>query len=394
MRLKKCSGCARAIVESATVCEYCGHSTAEPIGPVPGVDLDALFDFTPDDSTPQASPPAQPVDEPAAAVDSRDDTDTVPVFDLTDEDYSDPVNESLSPDIEHRSDASAEEAARWLDSLTDDSEPADASEVSGEPAYAAEVSSEAAYASEESEELEADEPPPGTTPEPAVIAAPQGVPTPVMRSGVGRTGVMVGLGVAILSGIVIMALMSTRGVAAPATGAAAPNPAKPARPAPSQPAQTSPATAVASAPQWSRNNAEWVGRQRNSAAFELAAINKVAVWMRHVQPMLVVRCSAQKPEVFVFTASAAKMEPQDENHTVRVQFDSDAMSTERWPDSSEHDALFAPDGQAFLQRLLTAQRLQFGFSPHNADPVVATFQVAGLAEHVASAARQCGWKNR
>jgi Type VI secretion system VasI, EvfG, VC_A0118 len=392
-------------VESATVCEYCGHQTAEPISPVPGVDLDALFDFTPDDSSPQASTPAQPVDEPAAAVDSRDDTDTVPVFDLTDEDYSDPVNESLPPDIEHRSDASAEEATRWFDSLTDDSEPAyasevpsepaDASEVSSEPADASEVSSEAAYASEVSDELEADEPPPGTIPEPAVIAAAQGVPTPVMRSGVGRTGVMVGLGVAIFSGIVVMALMSTRGVAAPAAGAApAPHPAKPARPAPSQPAQTSPATAVASAPQWSRNNAEWVGRQRNSAAFELASINKVAVWMRHVQPMLVVRCSAQKPEVFVFTASAAKMEPQDENHTVRVQFDSDAMSTERWPDSSEHDALFAPDGQAFLQRLLTARRLQFGFSPHNADPVVATFQVAGLAEHLASAARQCGWKNR
>ena len=154
------------------------------------------------------------------------------------------------------------------------------------------------------------------------------------------------------------------------------------------------ALAPATKPQWSSNAAAWVGRERNSAAFELASVNKIKVWMRMAQPVLVVRCRAQKPDVFVFTASAAKMEPQDENHTVRIQFDSEPVATERWADSAEHDALFAPDGAAFAQRLVAARQLQFGFVPHNADPVVATFEVAGLTEHLASAARQCGWKNR
>jgi hypothetical protein len=188
-------------------------------------------------------------------------------------------------------------------------------------------------------------------------------------------------------------MMGARGAAAPpASTATAPNPAKPARTASAKTPEAAPARAAT--PQWTSNAAAWVGRERNSAAFELASINKVNVWMRQAQPVLVVRCRAQKAEAFVFTSSAARMEPEDENHTVRIQFDGGAAATERWADSAEHDALFAPDGAAFVQRLVSARQLKFGFSPHNADPAVATFEVDGLAGHLASAARQCGWKNR
>jgi hypothetical protein len=113
--------------------------------------------------------------------------------------------------------------------------------------------------------------------------------------------------------------------------------------------------------------------------------------MRTVQPMLVVRCRAGRLEAFVFTDTAAKMEPQDQDHTVRLRFDGGAETSARWPDSAEHDSLFARDGAAFVQQLLTAETLQFGFTPHNADPAVAVFHVSGLQEHLASA-RACGSK--
>ena len=32
------------------------------------------------------------------------------------------------------------------------------------------------------------------------------------------------------------------------------------------------------------------------------------------------------------------MEPQDENHSVAIRFDDQPESSERWADSSEHDA--------------------------------------------------------
>jgi hypothetical protein len=36
--------------------------------------------------------------------------------------------------------------------------------------------------------------------------------------------------------------------------------------------------------------------------------------------------------------------------------------------------------------------LRFGFTPHNAAPVMANFQVSGLGNLIEPVARQCGWK--
>lgn len=165
-------------------------------------------------------------------------------------------------------------------------------------------------------------------------------------------------------------------------------------------ARSAPAVAVpratASAPAaprpvWSsRNQARWISNHRKSAAFELEANQAAAVWMKRVRPTLVVRCMDNRTDVFVYTESAARIEPQDENHTVRVALDDEAGADQRWPDSVEHDALFAPDGQVLARRLVTARQMRFSFSPHNAAPVTATFEVAGLGELLTPIAKRCG----
>ena len=86
------------------------------------------------------------------------------------------------------------------------------------------------------------------------------------------------------------------------------------------------------------------------------------------------------------------MEAQDENHSVRISFDDEPEVTERWPDSSDHDALFAPDAVAFARRLTAARTLRFGYTPHNSQKAVAEFHLSGLAELIQPAAKQCGWK--
>jgi hypothetical protein len=150
------------------------------------------------------------------------------------------------------------------------------------------------------------------------------------------------------------------------------------------------AAAAVPAPRWNRAaDGRWLPAGRKNLALEVAATNKVHIWTRDVRPVLVVRCLAGTMDVFVFTDSAARMEPQDQDHTVRLAFDDGRERTERWPDSETHDALFARDGASFAQELSSARSLRFGFTPHNAEPVVATFDVSGLSEHLAPAARQC-----
>ena len=359
MQLKKCGGCARAIVESAAVCQYCGHATdgfasAEPASRPQALEEDpfAFLDEGPLQSTPTESSldDETPAEEAVAplkrpAPDTNRDTEQRPQIVALDDELSS------------------------FDELWDTNGPAPAP-------------------------LDADEQPQAAVASAAPVAAPAAAATPPKRG----QAQMVAMGLA--AGVVlIIAALGVRGTASP-TAATTPVPApakKPAKtpavvtPQPGAVAATAP-VAVASGQTWSRvTDGRWVGRERRSVALELNANQKVAIWMRQVRPVLVVRCLANSADVFVFTQTAAKMEPQDENHTVQVGLDNAQPSTERWADSEEHDALFAPNGNAFAQQLLQSTTLRFGFTPHNASPVVAEFNVSGLAELLAPSARQCGF---
>ena len=226
-----------------------------------------------------------------------------------------------------------------------------------------------------------------TTPQVPTAAAEPGTPpvtgadaTPVQEGFGLRELLLVGL--ALVGGLFITyALLMGRGVpthaAAPAKGAA-----------------DGPALhEVKSAPkpqQWSDARREvWLGARRKGVAFDLTSNENVSAWMKSVRPVLVVRCMAGSMEAFVVTETAAQIEPRTDAHTVVFQFDDQAPATERWPDSSEHDALFAPNGAAFAARVAAAQVMSFRFTPHNAAPVTAEFQVAGLAPLLAPAAKHC-----
>jgi hypothetical protein len=216
----------------------------------------------------------------------------------------------------------------------------------------------------------------------AVAAAPSTERAP--RSGRSRRELMFFVIALAVGGVITFAFVGSRGT--PSTTVAAANrvtakeaPVAPAAPIPTQ--------------KWSTaRRAYWTANQRHSDAFELPAENTVAIWLNYVRPLLVIRCIGKRTEAFVYTGSALKIEPNTEDHGVTFRFDGAAGQSEHWPDSAEHDALFAPDGAAFAQRVMTAKTLRFGYTPHNAEPVEAQFHVDGLAELIAPAAKDCGWQ--
>jgi hypothetical protein len=224
----------------------------------------------------------------------------------------------------------------------------------------------------------------------AVAAMPLG-PTPSAPAAKRPSPLIVVGGVAAAL-VIVVALIMRGGAATPATttasagpGGGSPAPAS-VRPAPATPAALFTRT-------WSAaNSAYWVGNRRRSAAFELPAENIVQVWTRSVRPTLVVRCMAQSTQVFVVTESPMKIEPQTDDHTISYSIDGEPFVSERWPDSDDHDALFAPHGEAFAKRLMEARSFRFGFTPHNMPSVVTDFNVAGLAALLAPASKDCGWK--
>lgn len=214
--------------------------------------------------------------------------------------------------------------------------------------------------------------------QPSTPAEPASAAPEAKRDSLGSVHLLI-IGAALIgSGALMITVLSAR------TGTAVVEPSVSARPVstPARPAVDSGAADMGGG--WIENTDQWTPRTRRRVAFELPATSETPVWMKNVRPLLVVRCVQGQIESFVFTDSPAVMEPQDEDHSVRLWFDEGAPQTDRWPDSSAHDALFAPDGALFTARLMQAQTFRFGYNPHNAAPVVAKFQVAGLREKVES----------
>jgi hypothetical protein len=199
----------------------------------------------------------------------------------------------------------------------------------------------------------------------------------------------------IAGGLLTLVLIKTE--RAPGAAAVAASPVD--EPATSAPPAVQPVAALrvdspgADRPRWSADaRGAWLAPGHRGAAFEVASENTVGAWMRNVRPSLVVRCTGGRTEVFVFTQTPARIEPGTEDHTVTLGIDDGDETTELWPDSVEHDALFAPDGAALARRLLGARSMRFGFTPHNAAPAVARFHVEGLEGLLRPAARECGWR--
>lgn len=210
--------------------------------------------------------------------------------------------------------------------------------------------------------------------------------TPVVASPHTATPLMVTVVVAVLvcAGGLTFTMLNTRATAATMAPATAPMAARMAVP-------SAASVAAFSAPTWSHAHAyRWVSNRPRSVAFELESIERVPVWTTTVRPMLVVRCLSRKTELFVYTETAARIESDDENHTVGLAFDDGPQSVERWPDSEEHDALFAPDSAALATRIASAHHLKFTFTPHNAQPATVNFDLNGADEVVANVRKTCG----
>ena len=189
--------------------------------------------------------------------------------------------------------------------------------------------------------------------------------------------------------VLTFVFLASRGGPSPALAAATAAVTTP-RPASAPPkAAVLPATANET---WSSENRSfWLGYRRG-AAFQLLAENTVHTFFGPTQPLLVVRCVSRTMDAFVYMKSPSRIEPGSEGKTVTVGIDDEPARTEQWTDSDDRVALFAPDGDAFAKRLLHAQTLRFGYTPANANDVVAQFHVAGLAKLLEPAARDCGWK--
>jgi hypothetical protein len=173
------------------------------------------------------------------------------------------------------------------------------------------------------------------------------------------------------------------------SGAPSTAPATPGNVAAPQSAGIAP-PASSSAPKWSRTRqSQWATDGSRTIGFEVEAQRYVPVYLDRVRPVLAVRCISRHTEVFVVLGTAPSIENGGDTHTVRVGLDDEADVEQQWLDSTNMQALFAPDATAFAARMATARRLRFAFKPFNSPPVAVEFDVHGFEGPLAAMAKAC-----
>jgi hypothetical protein len=212
------------------------------------------------------------------------------------------------------------------------------------------------------------------------------------QPGVTRLTVMIVGAAGALAGIVlVLALSSLRGDPPLQTASAASPAAAPARTNPPAPAPT--VVESGPVPTWTgQRNAAWAHDGSKTITFELQAVRDVQAWASRVRPVLVVRCLSRATNTFVVLGTSAKFEDDDFRRTIRVQWDDGPEAVQQWEVSNSAHELFAPDGVAFVRQLAKANRLRFGFTPFNAQPVTAEFAVQGFDQLASRIANTCGWR--
>jgi hypothetical protein len=217
-------------------------------------------------------------------------------------------------------------------------------------------------------------------------------PSSALPTSSGKGTALLALALAgILVGAGAIALVMARTPRANAAVATATVPPPATAPVP-RGAPGSPRELPARSPKWS-GGVEHVGRRTRVVFFELAAENEITMWTRRVRPVLSVRCVGESTEAYVLTEAAAAIEGNGETNTVSLAFDDAAPQKQTWFPSDDYQALFSPDAIALSRQIAGARTLRFGFTPYNAAPAVAQFDLRGFDAHIGEIAKSCRWKS-
>ena len=161
------------------------------------------------------------------------------------------------------------------------------------------------------------------------------------------------------------------------------------------PAASAPAVPPKPATKWVRSESQSKLDDSKTVVYALEAENEIEGWLAHERPRLITRCQEGSMEAYIVTGMAAKPELGEfEKYTVQIRLDEKTAQSQLWHESTDSKALFAPQATAFLTSLVSAKRLRFSFTPFNASPQIAEFDVAGFEPGFREIVDTCAHRKR
>lgn len=124
----------------------------------------------------------------------------------------------------------------------------------------------------------------------------------------------------------------------------------------------------------------------------LRAENYVPIWLDRSLPLLTVRCKEGSIDVYMSLGSSFSVDNcggELNQHRVRIRYDKREAFTSCWSESTDDNALFPPSARTYVVDIVASNTMRIEFTPFNASPVVAEFDVRGLSEHITKFEEAC-----
>jgi hypothetical protein len=155
-------------------------------------------------------------------------------------------------------------------------------------------------------------------------------------------------------------------------------------PAPPPPPPASPASL------WSIDSSTSAMDDSPTVVLSRDAENSVSAWLETKTPTMIIRCREGRVQLYMHLGSAFDTEIGHlDEARIRYRIDSLPAQTSWWTESTDNDAVFAPSPVSLARRLARGSTLTMQFTPFNADPVTARFDIRGLDELLPRVLRAC-----
>lgn len=128
-----------------------------------------------------------------------------------------------------------------------------------------------------------------------------------------------------------------------------------------------------------------------TVVLSLPSQGNIQGWLESEHPDLIIRCQENKAEIYVVTGTSASVEYGSDAHTVRLRFDEEKPITQHWSASTDGKALFAPNAINLAKQLNNHSKFTFQFTPFQANPAIAVFELDGIDKHIGEVKKACGW---
>ena len=128
-----------------------------------------------------------------------------------------------------------------------------------------------------------------------------------------------------------------------------------------------------------------------SISLHLSAVESLQTRYGQAHPSIVIRCRDSRTDVFVVAGTMLQSDYYSAAIPVRTRFDGAAAKRERWNESDNREAAFAPRPISFAKALAAADSFFIELSLLDSGAQTAVFAVAGLQQELPKVAKACDW---